>query len=124
MTVSPEQQWEVYVPSPHQPALVKRKASNSAALHVRTKCCLLPHTNGILKIQQAEDESSVKPASNYSTEIKSCIQKKNPVSSRDFCSHLCHFGKAGSCDDIYCFGIIPGTKQNIKFGNFKSSSEN
>lgn len=25
-------------------------------------------------------------------------------------AHLCHFGEAGGCDDIYCFGIIPVTK--------------
>lgn len=33
----------------------------------------------------------------------------------DFCSHLGHFGKAGSCDDIDCFGIIPGKKPNHIF---------
>lgn len=26
-----------------------------------------------------------------------------------FLSHLCDFGEAGSCDDVYSFGIIPRT---------------
>lgn len=76
-----------------------------------------PPMSSILKIKQPTDKS-VKFVCNNNRlsyiHMKKAAKVTSSVSS-DFCSHLGHFGKAGSCDDIDCFGIVPGIKQTTSF---------
>lgn len=73
--------------------------------------------SSILQIKQPTDKS-VKFVCNNNIlsyiHMKKAAKVTSSVSS-DFCSHLGHFGKAGSCDDIDCFGIVPGIKQTTSF---------
>lgn len=99
---------------------VKRTSTLPTPVYIYYKrSCQAPHPpmNVILRIKRATDKSVKFVCYNN---ILSYIHVKNvaEVTSsviRDFCSHLGHFGKAGSCDDIDSFGIIPGKNQTTSF---------